>query len=61
MDTMPAPSRPAPPTYRLELTADEVETIRTALRLLESTLGHEEAEELRETQEIIRRLPVTSA
>lgn len=44
-------------TLRLELTLSEVALIRTALELLEHTLGREEAEELEEVQAILRRLP----
>ena len=41
---------------RLELSADELELVKTALRLLLSTLGHEEADELHEVRALIRRL-----
>jgi len=44
-------------TLRLELTTNEVELLRTALRMLEDTLGREEAEELQEVQALLRRLP----
>jgi hypothetical protein len=44
-------------TLRLDLTASEVALIRTALELLEDTLGREEADELAEVQAILRRLP----
>ena len=49
----------APPveTVNVELTADELELVRAALRLLLSTLGHEEAEELHEVRTLIERLP----
>ena len=40
----------------LELSAEELELVRTALRLLEATLGREEAEELADVQALIRRL-----
>jgi len=46
-------------TRSIELTPDEVELVRTALRLLESTLGREEADELEAVQRLLRRL-VTS-
>lgn len=44
-------------TIRLELTPSEVSLIRTALELLEDTLGREEADELEEVQAILARLP----
>jgi hypothetical protein len=40
----------------IELPPDEVELVRTALRLLESTLGREEADELEAVQRLLRRL-----
>jgi hypothetical protein len=40
----------------LELSADELELVRTALKLLLSTLGHEEAEELEEVRALLGRL-----
>jgi hypothetical protein len=43
-------------TRSIELTRDEVELVRTALRLLESTLGREEADELEAVQRLLRRL-----
>ncbi len=46
--------RPAP--AMVELSEDELALIRTALRLLESTLGREEAEELGQVQQILRKL-----
>ncbi|HET7026909.1 MAG TPA: hypothetical protein VFI28_04390 [Candidatus Limnocylindrales bacterium] len=42
----------------LELSPDELELVRTALRLLESTLGREEADELEDVQALIRRLDI---
>jgi hypothetical protein len=45
----------------LELTADELELVRNALRLLESTLGREEAEELHEVKALLARLPAAGA
>jgi hypothetical protein len=45
---------------RLDLTAGEVEIIRTALQMLEDTLGREEAEELEEVQALLARLPKQS-
>lgn len=49
----------APPveTTTIELTPDELALVRAALRLLLSTLGHEEADELHEVRELIERLP----
>jgi hypothetical protein len=44
-------------TLELELTPGEVELMRTALEMLEDTLGREEAEELGEVQALLRRLP----
>jgi hypothetical protein len=41
---------------QLSLTADELELVRTALRLLISTLGREEADELAEVQAILARI-----
>jgi hypothetical protein len=51
--------RAEPPrdTARLDLAASELELVRTALRLLESTLGHEEADELEDVQSLLARLP----
>jgi len=43
-------------TVPLPLTADELQLVRTALRLLLSTLGREEAEELKEVQAILARI-----
>lgn len=43
-------------TIRLELTQDEVMLLRTALEILEDTLGHEEADELKEVQALLERL-----
>lgn len=40
----------------LELTRAELEILRTALRLLASTLGREEADELAEVQRLLARL-----
>ena len=41
---------------RLELSPDELALVRTALRLLLSTLGREEAEELEEVRALLARL-----
>jgi len=40
----------------LELSPDEFELVRTALRLLLSTLGREEADELEEVRALLARL-----
>jgi hypothetical protein len=48
------------PTVSLELSVSEVELVRTALEMLEDTLGREEADELQEVQELLRRLPAGS-
>jgi hypothetical protein len=44
-------------TTRLDLTASEVSLLRTALEMLEDTLGREEADEIEEVQALLRRLP----
>jgi hypothetical protein len=41
----------------LELTPNELRLVRTALQMLEDTLGHEEADELEEVQAVLARLP----
>jgi hypothetical protein len=43
-------------TFRLDLTPDELQIVRTALMLLKDTLGRDEAEELREVQALLARL-----
>jgi len=48
-------------TTTLELNASELELVRTALRLLLSTLGREEAEELEEVQAILAKIATASA
>jgi hypothetical protein len=48
------------PTVSLELSVSEVELMRTALEMLEDTLGREEADELEEVQELLKRLPAGS-
>jgi hypothetical protein len=40
----------------LSFTADELLLVRTALRLLLSTLGREEADEMRQVQAILDRI-----
>jgi len=54
---MDQPERSAVVSYPLDLTPDEIELLRTALEMLEDTLGHEEADELAEVQALLRRLP----
>lgn len=56
METTQTREPALPSTYHLELTGDELALLTTALRLLESALGHEEAQELDATQELIERL-----
>ena len=46
-------------SYSLTLTPPEIDLIRTALEMLEDTLGREEADELGEVQGLLRRLPQT--
>ena len=48
-------------TFPIELSPSELALVRTALEMLEDTLGHEEAEELAEVQALLKRLPVTPA
>jgi hypothetical protein len=43
-------------TVRLTVSEDELELIRTALRMLQSTLGREEADELEDVKELLARL-----
>jgi len=56
METAQIKDPPASSTYHLELTGEERALLLTALQLLESMLGREEADELRETQALIERL-----
>ena len=44
-------------TFPVELSPSELALVRTALEMLEDTLGREEAEELAEVQALLRRLP----
>jgi len=44
----------------LELNPSELELTRAALRLLESTLGREQADELQEVQALLSRLDAAS-
>jgi hypothetical protein len=43
-------------TVELSLTAEQLQLVRTALRLLLSTLGREEADEIRDVQAILERI-----
>jgi hypothetical protein len=43
-------------TLNLVLDTDEAQLLRTALVLLEDTLGHDEADELRAVKALIRKL-----
>jgi hypothetical protein len=49
--------RQAGASRSIDFTASELDLVRTALRLLESTLGHEEADELEDVQSLLARLP----
>ncbi len=51
----------APTKVTLELTADELQLVRTALQLLRSTLGRQEAEELDEVRSLLTRLEALRA
>jgi hypothetical protein len=44
------------PTTELRLTPPELELTRTALELLESALGHDEADELAAVQQLLAKL-----
>jgi hypothetical protein len=58
MTSEPAPERRgAQPTTVIDLTPNELALVRTALGLLRSTLGREEADELAEVQALLARLP----
>ena len=50
------PTPPVEETIHLELTPDERQLLVTALKLLRSTLGREEAEELAEVQALLAKL-----
>lgn len=50
------PQTESPLEFTVELTADELELVRTALRLLRSALGREEADELGEVRALLARL-----
>jgi len=47
-------------TIQLPLTPDELQLVRTALRLLLSTLGRKEAEEMAEVQAILAQIDATT-
>lgn len=55
------PERGGASTRSLELSTAELDLIRTALRLLESTLSREEADELDEVQALLARLSSTAS
>jgi hypothetical protein len=44
----------------LTLGPNELELLRTAVRLLESTLGRDQADELRDVKELLRKLEARS-
>jgi hypothetical protein len=44
-------------TFPIELSPAELALVRTALEILEDTLGRDEADELAEVQALLRRLP----
>ena len=48
-------------TFPIELNAAELALVRTALEILEDTLGREEAEELAEVQVLLKRLPTPAS
>jgi hypothetical protein len=48
--------RPVDSTVALELTASEAETVVEALRLLLSTLGRGDGEQITEVQDLLARL-----
>jgi hypothetical protein len=56
-DSPPADSDLAGDSYPVELRPSEVALLRTALRLLLSTLGHEEADDLAEVKDLLAKLP----
>lgn len=51
----------SPRPITLEITAAEAELLRTALKLLKTILGHEEADELRAVDALLTRLPTPGA
>ncbi len=50
------PQTLAPTKVTLELTDEELQLVRTALQLLRSTLGRQEADELHEVRALLERL-----
>lgn len=50
------PETAAPEKLVLTLTTEEFDLVRTALQLLRSTLGRQEAEELEEVRALLTRL-----
>ena len=56
-DDGPSAPEPADIAYAVELRPADVGLIRTALRVLLSTLGREEAEEVEELKALLARLP----
>jgi len=56
-DSQPVDSHPADGTYPVELKPSEVGLLRTALSLLLSTLGREEADEQTEIKQLLAKLP----
>ena len=57
---MSQPTHPAA-TVSLTLSSNELELIRTALGLLESTLGREQAGELHDVKALLARIESSSA
>lgn len=55
--TSDATTGAAPDGFSIELTEDDLALVETALRLLEQTLGREEADELEAVQRLLARLP----
>jgi Arc/MetJ-type ribon-helix-helix transcriptional regulator len=53
---MPEATAPTDAGIELHLSPSEIELVRAALRLLLSTLGREEADELAEVQALLRKL-----
>jgi hypothetical protein len=48
-------------SYSVTMTGAELDVVRTALEMLDDTLGREEADELAEVQGLLRRLPNSRA
>jgi hypothetical protein len=53
---MTEPTPPVQTTIHLELTPQERDLLLAAIKLLRSTLGHEEAEELAEVKALLTKL-----